>query len=179
MAKKIEPAEEFQRGDIVVVKLHSHMRGKVIELRGPLGPNGEQVYRIRLGKDSGRRQLEVLPQQLRLLRRAEPAAGSPRGLARRRHFGPAPVAACRRGSCVRGEPSSGSGGRGTRCTAGRRSRASLLVPPLRGTSVRVPAYRPQGRVRPPITRPPAADPIPPASGFVAVRLSPIRARLVR
>ncbi len=73
MAKKIEPVEEFQRGDIVVVKLHPHMRGKVIELRGLLGPNGEQVYRIRLGKDSGRRQLEVLPQQLRLLRRAEPA----------------------------------------------------------------------------------------------------------
>lgn len=72
MPDKAETVVEFHRGDIVVVRLHPHMRAKVIELRGPLGPNGEQVYRIQLGKDSGRRQLEVLPQQLRLVRRSTP-----------------------------------------------------------------------------------------------------------
>ena len=73
--KKAKPPDEvFQLGDIVVVKLHPEIRAKVIELRGPLGPNGEQVYRIRFSKRFMRRQAEVLPEQLRLLRRAEPAA---------------------------------------------------------------------------------------------------------
>ena len=74
MPKKIKPPDVFQRGDIVLVRLHPHMRAKVIERRGPLGPNGEEVYRIRFGKSLGGGQAEVLPHELRLLRRAEPAA---------------------------------------------------------------------------------------------------------
>ena len=74
MPKKKAADEDFQLGDIVVVKLHPKIRAKVIELRGPLGPNGEQVYRIRFGKSLGRGQAEVLPHELRLLRREEPAA---------------------------------------------------------------------------------------------------------
>ena len=70
MPKKIEPPELFQRGDIVLVRLHPHMKAKVIELRGQLGPNGEEVYRIRFGKSLGGGQAEVLPHELRLLRRA-------------------------------------------------------------------------------------------------------------
>ena len=74
MPKKKAADEDFQLGDIVVVKLHPKIRAKVIELRGPLGPNGEQVYRIRFSKRFMRRQAEVLPEQLRLLRREETAA---------------------------------------------------------------------------------------------------------
>jgi hypothetical protein len=37
----------FQLGDRVKIR-HSMMRGRIVELRGPLGPGGANIYRIRL-----------------------------------------------------------------------------------------------------------------------------------
>ena len=39
---------QFVLGDRVRVILSPGVKGKVVALRGPLGPNSEQVYRIRV-----------------------------------------------------------------------------------------------------------------------------------
>jgi hypothetical protein len=45
-AKKAAPA--FKLGDRVTVRNFPHWRGRIVELRGPLGPGGMQVYGVRL-----------------------------------------------------------------------------------------------------------------------------------
>ena len=57
-------------GDIVVAKHHPDWRGTVIELRGPLGPNGEQVYRVRFGEKRSAVETELLAEQVRVIRDA-------------------------------------------------------------------------------------------------------------
>jgi hypothetical protein len=59
----------FQVGDRVRVITHtpSYVWGKVIGLRGPLGPGGAQVYRLRLAPKRPRAYVEVLADQLELL----------------------------------------------------------------------------------------------------------------
>lgn len=37
----------FGLGDRVKIRNGYGMRGQIVELRGPLGPNGEQIYRVR------------------------------------------------------------------------------------------------------------------------------------
>jgi hypothetical protein len=45
----------------------ANLRGRIIELRGPLGPGGSQVYRIRIGRKPKPMYIEVLGDQLKLL----------------------------------------------------------------------------------------------------------------
>lgn len=48
MAKK-KASQLFKLGDRVEI-LHSAWRGRIIELRGPLGPGGVDIYRVRIGR---------------------------------------------------------------------------------------------------------------------------------
>jgi hypothetical protein len=40
------PARLFNVGDRVMIRLFGGLRGRVVELRGPLGPGGVQMYRV-------------------------------------------------------------------------------------------------------------------------------------
>lgn len=56
-------------GDRVRIRHGLGMRGRIVELRGPLGPNGEQIYRVRIRRqfppakfiEFREDQLEVIP----------------------------------------------------------------------------------------------------------------------
>lgn len=43
---------QLNLGDEVRVRNGYGMRGQIVELRGPLGANGEQVYRVRIRRTS-------------------------------------------------------------------------------------------------------------------------------
>jgi hypothetical protein len=45
MAAK-KSGEPLKLGDLVKIRYSGFKRGRVVELRGPLGPGGKQVYRI-------------------------------------------------------------------------------------------------------------------------------------
>ena len=52
-----KPALVFKLGDRVRIR-YSKLRGRVIELRGPLGPGGSQIYRLRLNLRPGPSEIE-------------------------------------------------------------------------------------------------------------------------
>lgn len=47
--KKANPV--FGLGDNVRILNSGHQSGRIVELRGPLGPRGIQIYRIRVDKE--------------------------------------------------------------------------------------------------------------------------------
>lgn len=51
-------------GDWVEIRYSGGQRGRVIEYRGPLGPNGADVYRIRLGRKPRPTYVELPEDQL-------------------------------------------------------------------------------------------------------------------
>jgi hypothetical protein len=74
--KKAKPAVAFSLGDRVEI-LHFG-RGKITEIRGPLGPGGAQVYRVRYRRKPKAAYIEVLGSQLRPAKatnRPKPAEG--------------------------------------------------------------------------------------------------------
>lgn len=68
----------YNVGDRVKIKLSNGMRGRIVELRGPLGPGGMHIYRIRVKRDPKPTYIEVMEDQLVLLppkpRPADPPA---------------------------------------------------------------------------------------------------------
>jgi hypothetical protein len=48
MAAKKKLPQSFNLGDYVKIKYHPDLRARIVELRGPLGPGGAQVYRVRI-----------------------------------------------------------------------------------------------------------------------------------
>jgi hypothetical protein len=48
MASKKKLPQTFNLGDRVKIKYHPDLRAQIIELRGPLGPGGAMVYRVRI-----------------------------------------------------------------------------------------------------------------------------------
>jgi hypothetical protein len=59
----------FKYGDRVQI-LHSSWQGRIVELRGPLGPGGAQIYRVRIHHKPKRRRphyIEVREDQLQLI----------------------------------------------------------------------------------------------------------------
>ena len=59
-----EPPKTVKLGDRVKLRSPSELIGRVIELRGPLGPNGAQIYRILLRRKPRREYIEVREDQL-------------------------------------------------------------------------------------------------------------------
>src|SRR5688572_4735164 len=77
---KLDPV--FSLGDRVEI-IHFG-QGKIIELRGPLGPGGAQVYRVLYCRKPRPRYIEVLGSQLRPVKKAprrKPAGGKVPNLA--------------------------------------------------------------------------------------------------
>jgi hypothetical protein len=75
--KNAKPEQAFSVGDRVEI-LHFG-RGKVVELRGPLGPDGAQVYRVVYSRKPKAAYIEVLGSQLRPAKtgkRSKPAEGN-------------------------------------------------------------------------------------------------------
>jgi len=53
----------FKPGDRVKIR-YSQMRGPIVELRGPLGPGGAQIYRVRVRRKPTPAYIEVREDQL-------------------------------------------------------------------------------------------------------------------
>ena len=56
--------EPFEIGTIVRIRNSGYGRGRIVEFRGLLGPNGARVYRIRVGKKPPPAYIEVVEDQL-------------------------------------------------------------------------------------------------------------------
>ena len=63
MKKKLTP----KLGDHVKIRYWEHLKAQVIELRGPLGPKGTQVYRLRIEGDPEPTFTEVLEDQIEVV----------------------------------------------------------------------------------------------------------------
>ena len=59
-----EKLNPIKLGDRVKIRDAPTLIGRVVEVRGPLGPKGEQVYRIRLWRRPKPAYIEVLEEQL-------------------------------------------------------------------------------------------------------------------
>ena len=63
-AKRTEP---FSLGDRVQVEYYPDMRGRIVELRGPLGPGGMRIYTVRFPRKPRPRFIELREDQLTLI----------------------------------------------------------------------------------------------------------------
>jgi hypothetical protein len=61
-----KPSQLFKYGDRVRIR-HSEMRGRIVELRGPLGPGGAQIYRVRVRRKPTPAYIEVREDQLEVI----------------------------------------------------------------------------------------------------------------
>jgi len=68
VAKKkiVKPVPVFQLGDYVRILHTEWPRGRIVELRGPLGPGGAEIYRVRIGGKRDPMYTEVRGDQLEL-----------------------------------------------------------------------------------------------------------------
>jgi hypothetical protein len=64
-AKKV--AEPLKVGDLVTIRNSGIKRGRIIELRGPLGPGGAQIYRVRVRRKPKPVYIELREDQLVLI----------------------------------------------------------------------------------------------------------------
>ena len=60
-------AETFKLGDWVKIRHSSVSRAQIVELRGPLGPGGTQIYRIRVPRKPRATYVEVREDQMERL----------------------------------------------------------------------------------------------------------------
>jgi hypothetical protein len=66
MQEHEKPAFLFNLGDRVKIRNSGGMRGRIVELRGPLGPGGVQVYRVLVRRKPERSYIELMEDQLDL-----------------------------------------------------------------------------------------------------------------
>jgi hypothetical protein len=73
MAKSRPPntPETLTLGDFVRIKNYAGKLGKIVELRGPLGPNGSPVYRVQVDRKPVAAFIELLQNQLEVVSAAE------------------------------------------------------------------------------------------------------------
>jgi hypothetical protein len=64
--KQENPALRFNLGDRVKIRHSGGMRGRIVELRGPLGPGGIQVYRVLVRRKPERSYIELMEDQLEM-----------------------------------------------------------------------------------------------------------------
>jgi hypothetical protein len=55
---------EFKLGDMVRILQSGWPRGRIVELRGPLGPGGIEIYRVRVRRKPTTKDIEVRADQL-------------------------------------------------------------------------------------------------------------------
>ena len=60
-------AQTLKLGDMVKIHHSGRKRGKIVELRGPLGPGGKQVYRVIVRRRPSPVYIELTEDQLELL----------------------------------------------------------------------------------------------------------------
>jgi hypothetical protein len=58
---------ELKLGDRVEIRHSEGLRGRIVELRGPLGPQGAQVYRVLVRRKPKSNYIELLGDQLVLI----------------------------------------------------------------------------------------------------------------
>ncbi len=63
MAKK-NATPALKLGDYVQILHTSYPRARIVELRGPLGPGGVQIYRVRVGRKRNPIYIELREDQL-------------------------------------------------------------------------------------------------------------------
>jgi hypothetical protein len=63
MADEMSPPL-LKLGDRVKIRLSGGMRGRIVELRGPLGPGGVQIYRVGVKRKPKPHFIEVREDQL-------------------------------------------------------------------------------------------------------------------
>ena len=64
-AKKVAPElRPLKVGDLVKIRHSDYRRARIVELRGPLGPGGAEVYRVRVRRKPTPAYVEVLADQL-------------------------------------------------------------------------------------------------------------------
>jgi hypothetical protein len=61
---KPKKSTAIKLGDLVKIRHSTGLRGRVVELRGPLGPGGAQIYRIRVERKPKGTEIEVREDQL-------------------------------------------------------------------------------------------------------------------
>jgi hypothetical protein len=66
MAVKKAPVS-FKLGDRVKIRHTNDLRGRIVELRGALGPGGAQIYRVRVRGRSNPAHIELREDQLVLI----------------------------------------------------------------------------------------------------------------
>jgi hypothetical protein len=54
-------------GDVVKIRNYAMPQGRIIELRGPLGPGGVEIYRVRVQRKPKPFEIEVRADQLDLI----------------------------------------------------------------------------------------------------------------
>jgi hypothetical protein len=64
--EQAKPALLFNLGDRVKIRHSAGLKGRIVELRGPLGPGGVQVYRVRARRKPAPKYIELMEDQLEL-----------------------------------------------------------------------------------------------------------------
>ena len=59
-------SQPLKIGDIVRVLNSGYRRARIVEFRGPLGPKGTRVYRVRVRKKPSSAYIEVLEDQIEI-----------------------------------------------------------------------------------------------------------------
>jgi hypothetical protein len=68
--------EPLKIGTLVRIRNSGYGRARIVEFRGPLGPNGARVYRVRVRKRPRPAYLEVLEDQLEMVLPTDAKAAS-------------------------------------------------------------------------------------------------------
>ena len=65
--EKEKPVALLKLGDRVKIRLSGGLSGKVVEMRGPLGPGGTQIYRVQVRRKLEPKYIELREDQLDLV----------------------------------------------------------------------------------------------------------------
>jgi len=65
--EKEKPVALLKLGDRVKIRLSGGLSGRIVELRGPLGPGGAQIYRVLVRRKPEPKYIELREDQLDLV----------------------------------------------------------------------------------------------------------------
>ncbi len=78
MATKTQILNDLGLGARVRIKNYSGPPGRIVELRGPLGPNGVNIYRVAIPQNPGTSLVELRANQLELIAATPLKGASPK-----------------------------------------------------------------------------------------------------